>query len=161
MPCSRASRREPTALGRRAEQLFGRGGELPGLADHGQAGSEEARRLLAPAGVGREEEEGVVEDGAEGLDAERFGGRKLSADGELSVPEVDDARVVEEPGVPRRALVGREGRRPDRVDAKLARGVALEDLLADPTGPGEAGASGGGEQQDEARHACVLVEPPS
>jgi hypothetical protein len=101
---------------------------------------------------------GVVDDGAEELDTEALGGGDPLADGEVGVPEVRDSGVVEEACVPGGAFVGGQDGCPDGVDAELRGGVLLEELLADPTGSGEAGASGGREEEQQTGVAGVRVE---
>jgi hypothetical protein len=126
-----------------------RGCELGGFADDWESGGEEAGGGGAPARVGRIQQVDVVDDGAEGLDTEVLGGGDPLADGEVGVPEVRGSGVVEEACVPGGALVGGQDGCPDGVDAELCGRVLLEDFLADPTGPGEAGASGGREEEQQ------------
>src|SRR5437867_3339972 len=49
-------------------------------------------------------------------------------------------------------------RQPDGVDGQLRVRMSVEDVRADPTGPERAGASGRGDEQDQAGLAGALVE---
>ncbi len=85
---------------------------------------------------------------------------RLEPDGEelISVPEIGHARVGEDPRVEGRAAIAGEDGHPDREDVELRVRVLVEDVLADPTGPGAAGWSGGRDEQDESWDVLALVE---
>ena len=109
---------------------------------------------VCPCRVGSVEEVGVVEDGfvPDVLVGEPF------ADCVLVVPEAGHVRVVEEVVVDGAGGVGAEYTGPDQVDLEVAVEVFVDDVLGDPTGPGEAFASSRGGEQDESWCALVSVE---
>jgi hypothetical protein len=77
-----------------------------------------------------------------------------------SVPEADDARVVEHVRVLGAARVTGKNR-PDRVDGELRVWMSVEDVRADPTGPELADASGRRDEQDQPLLARARVEQRS
>src|SRR5439155_2188169 len=84
--------------------------------------------------------------------------RKPGAGDAATVPEADDARIVEHVRIPGAPCVARENRHPDRVHGELRVRVSLEYVLSSPTGSEAADRSGGRDQQDQARLARPLVE---
>ena len=128
------------------------------VVDDVAAGGEEARGFELPACVSGECEVGVPDDVAGPAEAAKRVIREPLAGQSGSVPEADDARVVEDVRVPGAARVTGEDRQPDRVDGELRVWMSVEDVRADPTGPELADASGRRGEQDQPRLTGAGVE---
>jgi len=135
--------------------------ESLGVVDDVAAGGEEARGFELPACVSGECEVGVPDDVAGPAEAAKRVIREPLAGQSGSVPEADDARVVEDVRVPGAARVTGEDRQPDRVNGELRVRVGVEDVLSDPTGPELADASGWRDEQDQPRLPRARVEQRS
>ena len=149
----------PILVGRqqRDEMLL----ETIGVVDDVATGGEKPRRFAPPACVSRECEVGVPDDVPGPAEtAERVVCEPLAGESG-SVPEADDAGVVEDVGVPGAARVTGEDGQPDRVDGELRVWVSVEDVLSDPTGTDLADASGWRGEQDQPRLPRARVEQRS
>src|SRR5207244_3074352 len=132
--------------------------EPVGVVDDVAAGRKQARWFSLPACVCGECEVGVPDDVPRSAEAAERAVREPLA-GELgSVPEADDAGIVEDVRVPGAARVTGEHWQPDRVDGELGVWMSVEDVCADPTGPDLADASGRRGEQDQPRLARTRVE---
>src|SRR4029079_5887068 len=75
---------------------------------------------------------------------------EVRAGDSLWIPVLRHARIGEDRLVDRATLVGDALVQPDRVDAQVLRLLDVEDVLPHPPGAGEAGASGRGEEKEQA-----------
>src|SRR5947207_8030552 len=119
-----------------------------GVVDDVAAGREQPRRFSLPACVCGECEVGVPDDVPRPAEAAERAVREPLAGESGSVPEADDAGIVEDVRVPGAARVTGEHGQPDRVDGELGVWMSVQDVCADPTGPDLADASGRRGEQD-------------
>lgn len=76
----------------------------------------------------------------------------------VGVPEVGDAVIGQEIGLPARAVVALDHVEPDREHAEVRVGVLVENFILRPPGASDADRSRGREQQYDSRHVLVRVE---
>jgi len=118
------------------------------LGDDRSAARLEVFAACGEGGVGVEQDEGVPREWASGVEG-AVATTEPSADLQVRVVQLSDPGVGEDALGIAAALAVALNRLPDSEDAKIGIRPGFEDVVGDPPGPAEAGASSGGHQQHE------------